>query len=88
MIGAAVPRARVVLTAFVAALVLPAVALAQGGPGAGIQRPEDPTSEQTARGGLAATGFEVWQIALLGVVLVAVALVLLRGVRTRGSEAA
>ncbi|MBD0328817.1 MAG: hypothetical protein ICV64_01780 [Thermoleophilia bacterium] len=93
MAGAPVRRSRSLLAGLLAAvgvfLVFPAIALAQS---PGVQRPRGPASEQEATpgeaGALAGTGFEVWQVAVLGAVLIVAGLVLLRGVRVRQSEAA
>ena len=95
MAAAGLKRARALLSAVLvfvaAALAVPALALAQGTGGPGEAEIEVGQAGETggaAGGGLGGTGFDAWQIALAGVVCIALALVLLRSRRARGSEVA
>ncbi len=83
MTGARCRSALAVLSALVGALVVPVVALAGTGTpgGAEIQGGGETglgTGTGGGGGGLAGTGFDAWQIALVGVVLIVGAVLLLR----------
>ena len=69
-----------VAAAAVAALLLPALALAQQS-GPGPQQPAGPEIRGGGRGGLPMTGFETWEVAALGAALLVAGLLLVR--RTR-----
>ena len=83
MIGARVSHARAwisMLVSLVLALALPALALAQA--------PTQPQPQEGGQqgtggggGGLAGTGFDAWQVGLLGVVCLALAFMLVRSAR-------
>ena len=66
--------ARLVAALQVAALVVPVTALSAIEP----PRNTEGTGSGRGGGGLAGTGFDVWQVALVGVALVAVAMLLMR----------
>ena len=88
MVGPGVRRAtavvRATVVALVVALAVPAVALAAQGPGGAGRQPTGPGGGGggAGGGGLAQTGFDAWQVALLGAALVAAALFLFRSART------
>ncbi len=91
MAGKGVKRARglsALLVSVAAALAVPALALAQAPPGEGGAVVEPGQGGEAGGGGLAATGFDVWQLALAGVLCIALALALLKSRRARGSHVA